>query len=175
MIFSANCNYSRNLIPANFLNNLSAKKMWVRMQESWNWERSRKEAPVYFFFSPFQLFSLRFLDLYESQTVFSWKSVSRFNYLKLTCHPPEADSTHGLCPLLSHGNLNKCGGTCRRCHTNFSLAVPPLSSHGGSSMECWSLITTVLRTLPGRFGLGRSVGYGRLLRVSLNLTPKGPV
>lgn len=27
VIFSANCNYSRNLVPANFLNNLSAKKM----------------------------------------------------------------------------------------------------------------------------------------------------
>lgn len=61
VIFSANCNYSRNLIPANFLNNLSAKKKWVRMQESWNWERSRKEAPVYFFFQPIPIIFSPFL------------------------------------------------------------------------------------------------------------------
>jgi len=56
-----------------------------------------------------------------------------------------------------------------------ALAVPPPSSRGSSGAGCRALITTVLRTPPGRYGLGRSVGYWRLGQVSLNLAPKGPV
>lgn len=52
------------------------------------------------------------------------------------------------------------------------LAVPPPSSRGSSGAACRTLITTVLRTLPGRCGLGRSVRYWILDRVSLNLSPK---
>lgn len=120
--------------------------MWVRVQGSRRCERSRKEAPVYFCSANCNYFLSVSLICMNHRLFFSWKSVPRFIYLKLACHPPEADSTHPLHPLPSHGILDKCGGTCRKCHTSLSLAVPPLSSQGGSIMECRSLITAVLRT-----------------------------
>lgn len=175
MIFSANCNYTRSFIPAAFLNNLSAKKKVSKGARKLKLWKEQERGTCWFLFNSFQLLSLSFLDLYESQIVFSWKSVPRYNYLKLACHPPEADGTRLLCPLTSHGISDKCGGTCRRCHTSLSLPVPPLPFHGDSSKESWSLITTVLRTFPGRYSLGRSVRYWRLLMVHLNLTPKGSV
>lgn len=81
------------------------------------WKEQERDTCL-FLFSSFQLFSLRFLDSYESQTGFSQRSVPRFKSLKLSCHPPQVDRTHPLRALMPHGILDECGGACRRWHTN---------------------------------------------------------
>lgn len=87
--------------------------------------KEQERGTCLFLFSSFQIFSLSFLDSYESQTGFSQRSVPRFNSLKLSCHPPEVDRSHPLRALMPHGILDQRGGACRRCHTNLCPGSAP--------------------------------------------------